>query len=55
VVLPASGREMIAKVRRPVISSVRVLVNWVQLLPGWAVASKWSRRPEWRVRPHPRH
>ena len=46
VVLPPSGCEMIAKVRRPAISSVRVLVNWVQLLPDGAVAGKRSRRPE---------
>jgi hypothetical protein len=31
VVLPASGCEMIAKVRRRKISSVRVLINQLQL------------------------
>jgi hypothetical protein len=35
VVLPASGCEMIAKVRRRAISSVRVLINRLQLLPGY--------------------
>jgi hypothetical protein len=34
VVLPASGCEMIAKVRRRKISSVRVLINPLWLLPG---------------------
>jgi hypothetical protein len=33
VVLPASGCEMIAKVRRRAISSVRVMINPIQLLP----------------------
>src|SRR5438094_6098888 len=34
VVLPASGCEMIAKVRRRKISSVRVLINLLYLLSG---------------------
>jgi hypothetical protein len=34
VVLPASECETIAKVRRRAISSVRVLINLLQLLPG---------------------
>ena len=34
VVLPASGCEMIAKVRRRAISSVIVLIDPVYLLPG---------------------
>src|SRR5437867_10752231 len=34
VVLPASGCEMIAKVRRRAISSVRILINPLQLFPG---------------------
>jgi len=34
VVLPASGCEMIAKVRRRIISSLRLLINSFQLFPG---------------------
>ena len=34
VVLPASGCEMIAKVRRRAISSGRVVINRLYLLPG---------------------
>jgi hypothetical protein len=34
VVLPASGCEMIAKVPRRRVSSVRVLMNRLQLFPG---------------------
>jgi hypothetical protein len=37
VVLPASGCEMIANVRRRKISSVRVLINPIQLLPERAL------------------
>ena len=39
VVLPASGCEMIAKGRRRKISSVRVLINPIQLLPERAPPS----------------
>jgi hypothetical protein len=35
VVLPASGCEMIANVRRRAISSVRLLINPLRLLPRW--------------------
>jgi len=35
VALPASGCEMLANMGRSAISPIRVVINWLQLLPGW--------------------
>ena len=59
VVLPASGCEMIAKVRRREISSVSGLTNQFQLLPGSDCLQPHSgcgnRRHLMRLSPFPRN